>query len=380
MNKTNKTKSRKMKKLTVKLLMALAVVSMGTACSSDDIIEGAQTTEQNSNVVTIHVSNPQRPGTRATVVGDYDVNVTSGRAVTYPTTGKITNYKYIWTVGDYLYTYDPIKDFVSTFVCQSVDENGAGATFTSTNAKWTTGSKIYLFASKGEPTVTNHSDVSFNYVNPDNAGFAWGDADKNTAVLTNTNFTGIGKIDKCPELASNGSPVRMECTLDVTPSMTMYFRDMMHDYQSVSLTQIVKKGAYDGYYDGATYNLSTKKYTPGMMRNTWLTLSDKDPQSFGKGVIYMPLVETKYDKVTISLIGKNKNMEGDVTTVRSIYTKNNFDAKAENNYYNLGDMAKWTKDADHLYIIGDATPFGWAQSTVRGDSKLFWPFTANMKN
>lgn len=66
MNKTNKTKSRKMKKLTVKLLMALAVVSMGTACSSDDVIEGAQATEQNSNVVTIHVSNPQKPGTRAT--------------------------------------------------------------------------------------------------------------------------------------------------------------------------------------------------------------------------------------------------------------------------------------------------------------------------
>lgn len=379
MNKTNKTKSRKMKKLTVKLLMALAVVSMGTACSSDDVIEGAQATEQNSNVVTIHVSNPQKPETRATVVGDYDVKVTSGRAVTYPTSGKITNYKYIWSVGDKLYTYDPVNDFVSTFICKSV-EGDAGATFASTNAKWTTGSKIYLFASKGEPTVTNHNDVSFNYVNPDNAGFAWGDADKNTAVLTNTNFTGIGKIDKCPELASNGSPVRMECTLDVTPSMTMYFRDMMHDYQSVSLTQIVKKGAYDGYYDGATYNLSTKKYTPGMMRNTWLTLSDKDPQSFGKGVIYMPLVETKYDKVTISLIGKNKNMEGDVTTVRSIYTKNNFDAKSENNYYNLGDMAKWTKDADHLYIIGDATPFGWAQSTVRGDSTRIWPFTAKMKN
>ena len=380
MNKTNKTKSRKMKKLTVKLLMALAVVSMGTACSSDDIIEGAQTTKQNSNVVTIHVSNPQKPGTRATVVGDYDVNVTSGRAVTYPTTGKITNYKYIWTVGDYLYTFDPIKDFVSTFVCQSVDENGAGATFTSTDAKWSTGNTIYLFASKEKPTVTNHNEVNFYYINPANAGFAWGDADKNTAVLTNTNFTGIGKIDKCPELANNGSPVRMECTLDVTPSMTMYFRDMMHDYQSVSLTQSVKKGAFDGYYDGATYNLSTKKYTPGMLRNTWLTLSDKDPQSFGKGVIYMPLVETKYDKVTISLIGKNKNMEGDVTTVRSIYTKNNFDAKAENNYYNLGDMAKWTKDADHLYIIGDATPFGWAQSTVRGDSTRIWPFTAKMKN
>ena len=380
MNSINKMKSRKMKKLTVKLLMALAVVSMGTACSSDDVIEGAQTTEQNSNVVTIHVSNPQKPGTRATVVGDYDVNVTSGRAVTYPTTGKITNYKYIWTVGDYLYTYDPIKDFVSTFVCQSVDESGAGATFTSTDAKWSTGNTIYLFASKEKPTVTNHNEVNFYYINPANAGFAWGDADKNTAVLTNTNFTGIGKIDKCPELANNGSPVRMECTLDVTPSMTMYFRDMMHDYQSVSLTQSVKKGSYDGYYDGATYNLSTKKYTPGMLRNTWLTLSNKNPESFGKGVIYMPLVETKYDKVTIHLIGKNKNKEGDVTTVRSIYTKNNFDATTDNNYYNLGDIAKWPKDADHLYIIGDATPFGWAHSTVRGDSTRIWPFTAKMKN
>ena len=70
-------------------------------------------------------------------------------------------------------------------------------------------------------------------------------------------------------------------------------------------------------------------------------------------------------KVTISLIGKNKNKEGDETTVRSIYTKNNFDATAQNNYYNLGDIAKWTKDADHLYIIGDATPFGWARSTAR---------------
>ena len=317
--------------------------------------------------------------TRATVVGDYDVNVTSGRAITYPTTGKITNYKYIWSVGDKLYTYDPIKDFVSTFVCQSV-EGDAGATFTSTDAKWTTGSTIYLIAARDVPTVTNKTDVSFNYINPSNAGFAWGDTGDSKAVLTNTNFTGVGKIDKCPELANNGNPVRMECTLDVTPSMTMYFRDMMHDYQSVSLTQSVKKGSYDGYYDGATYNLSTKKYTPGMLRNTWLTLSNKNPESFGKGVIYMPLVETKYDKVTIHLIGKNKNKEGDVTTVRSIYTKNNFDATTDNNYYNLGDIAKWPKDADHLYIIGDATPFGWAHSTVRGDSTRIWPFTAKMKN
>lgn len=378
MNKTNKTKSRKMKKLTVKLLMALAVVSIGTACSSDDIIEGAQITEQNSNVVTIHVSNPQKPGTRATVVGAYDVpNVVNS---TYPTSGKITNYKYIWSVGDKLYTYDPVNDFVSTFICKSVDGD-AGATFASTNAKWTTGSKIYLFASKDEPTVTNHNEVSFGYVNPDNAGFAWGDADKNSAVLTNTNFTGVGVIEKCPELASNGSPVRMECTLDVTPSMTMYFRDMMHDYQSVSLTQSVKKGSVDGYYDGAVYNLTTKKYIPGMMRNTWLTLSNRNPESFGKGVIYMPLVETKYDKVTISLIGKNKNIEGDETTVSSIYTKKNFDATTQNNYYNLGDMAKWPKDADHLYITGDATPFGWAQSTSRTDnSTRIWPFTQKMKN
>lgn len=360
-------------------MLLIAVVTMWTACSSD-IVDGIQPTEQNKGVVTIHVSNPAYgPLTRATVVGDYDVNVTSGRAITYPTTGKITNYKYIWSVGDKLYTYDPIKDFVSTFVCQSV-EGDAGATFTSTDAKWTTGSTIYLIAARDVPTVTNKTDVSFNYINPSNAGFAWGDTGDSKAVLTNTNFTGVGKIDKCPELANNGNPVRMECTLDVTPSMTMYFRDMMHDYQSVSLTQSVKKGSYDGYYDGATYNLSTKKYTPGMLRNTWLTLSNKNPESFGKGVIYMPLVETKYDKVTIHLIGKNKNKEGDVTTVRSIYTKNNFDATTDNNYYNLGDIAKWPKDADHLYIIGDATPFGWAHSTVRGDSTRIWPFTAKMKN
>ena len=368
-----------MKNLIVKLMLLIAVVTMWTACSSD-IVDGIQPTEQNKGVVTIHVSNPaQGPLTRATVVGDYDVNVTSGRAITYPTTGKIINYKYIWSVGDKLYTYDPIKDFVSTFICQSV-EGDAGATFTSTDAKWTTGSTIYLIAARDVPTVTNKTDVSFNYINPSNAGFAWGDTGDSKAVLTNTNFTGVGKIDKCPELANNGNPVRMECTLDVTPSMTMYFRDMMHDYQSVSLTQSVKKGSYDGYYDGATYNLSTKKYTPGMLRNTWLTLSNKNPESFGKGVIYMPLVETTYDKVTIHLIGKNKNKEGDVTTVRSIYTKNNFDATTYNNYYNLGDIAKWPKDADHLYIIGDATPFGWAHSTVRGDSTRIWPFTAKMKN
>ena len=368
-----------MKNLIVKLMLLIAVVTMWTACSSN-IVDDIQPTEQNKGVVTIHVSNPaQGPLTRATVVGDYDVNVTSGRAITYPTTGKITNYKYIWSVGDKLYTYDPIKDFVSTFVCQSV-EGDAGATFTSTDAKWTTGSTIYLIAARDVPTVTNKADVSFNYINPSNAGFAWGDTGDSKAVLTNTNFTGVGKIDKCPELANNGNPVRMECTLDVTPSMTMYFRDMMHDYQSVSLTQSVKKGSYDGYYDGATYNLSTKKYTPGMLRNTWLTLSNKNPESFGKGVIYMPLVETKYDKVTIHLIGKNKNKEGDVTTVRSIYTKTNFDATTDNNYYNLGDIAKWPKDADHLYIIGDATPFGWAHSTVRGDSTRIWPFTAKMKN
>ena len=368
-----------MKNLIVKLMLLITVVTMWTACSSD-IVDGIQPTEQNKGVVTIHVSNPaQGPLTRATVVGDYDVNVTSGRAITYPTTGKIINCKYIWSVGDKLYTYDPIKDFVSTFICQSV-EGVAGATFTSTDAKWTTGSTIYLIAARDVPTVTNKTDVSFNYINPSNAGFAWGDTGDSKAVLTNTNFTGVGKIDKCPELANNGNPVRMECTLDVTPSMTMYFRDMMHDYQSVSLTQSVKKGSYDGYYDGATYNLSTKKYTPGMLRNTWLTLSNKNPESFGKGVIYMPLVETKYDKVTIHLIGKNKNKEGDVTTVRSIYTKNNFDATTDNNYYNLGDIAKWPKDADHLYIIGDATPFGWAHSTVRGDSTRIWPFTAKMKN
>lgn len=368
-----------MKNLIVKLMLLIAVVTMWTACSSD-IVDGIQPTEQNKGVVTIHVSNPaQGPLTRATVVGDYDVNVTSGRAITYPTTGKVLNYKYIWSVGDKLYTYDPIKDFVSTFICQSV-EGDAGATFTSTDAKWTTGSTIYLIAARDVPTVTNKTDVSFNYINPSNAGFAWGDTGDSKAVLTNTNFTGVGKIDKCPELANNGNPVRMECTLDVTPSMTMYFRDMMHDYQSVSLTQSVKKGSYDGYYDGATYNLSTKKYTPGMLRNTWLTLSNKNPESFGKSVIYMPLVETTYDKVTIHLIGKNKNKEGDVTTVRSIYTKNNFDATTDNNYYNLGDIAKWPKDADHLYIIGDATPFGWAHSTVRGDSTRIWPFTAKMKN
>lgn len=368
-----------MKKLIVKsALFLLAATTMLTACSSDDVIGDVKQSELQSNVTTIFVSNPQKPDTRATVVGGYEIpNVVNG---TYPTSGKITNYKYIWSVGDKLYTYDPVKDFVSTFICKSV-EGDAGATFASTNAKWTTGSKIFLFASKGEPTVTNRNDVSFSYVNPDNAGFAWGDADKNTAVLTNTNFTGVGVIEKCPELASNGSPVRMECTLDVTPSMTMYFRDMMHDYQSVSLTQSVKKGAYDGYFDGATYNLSTKKYTPGMIRNTWLTLSNKNPESFGKGVIYMPLVETKYDKVTISLIGKNKNIDGDETTVRSIYTKKNFDASAHSNYYNLGDMAKWPKDADHLYIIGDATPFGWAQSTSKTDnSTRTWPFTQKMKN
>lgn len=368
-----------MKKQIVKsVLLLLVAAPMLVACSSDDIVDHTQSVEQQSNVITIYVSTPPKLETRATVVGGYEVpNVVNG---TYPTSGKITNYKYIWSVGDKLYTYDPVNDFVSTFICKSVDGD-AGATFTSTNAKWTTGKKIYLFASKGEPTVTNHNDVTFSYINPDNAGFAWGDADKNTAVLTNTNFTGVGEIEKCPELANNGTPVRMECTLDVTPSMTMYFRDMMHDYQSVSLTQSVKKGAYDGYYDGATYNLLTKKYTPGMLRNTWLTLSNKNPESFGKGVIYMPLAETKYDKVTISLIGKNKNIEGDETTVRSINIKKNFDATAQSNYYNLGDMAKWPKDADHLYIIGDATPFGWAQSTSKTDnSTRIWPFTQKMKN
>ena len=153
-----------MKNLIVKLMLLIAVVTMWTACSSD-IVDGIQPTEQNKGVVTIHVSNPaQGPLTRATVVGDYDVNVTSGRAITYPTTGKITNYKYIWSVGDKLYTYDPIKDFVSTFVCQSV-EGDAGATFTSTDAKWTTGSTIYLIAARDVPTVTNKTDVSFNYIN-----------------------------------------------------------------------------------------------------------------------------------------------------------------------------------------------------------------------
>ena len=44
-------------------------------------------------------------------------------------------------------------------------------------------------------------------------------------------------------------------------------------------------------------------------------------------------------------------------------------------------MAKWPKDADHLYIIGDATPFGWAQSTSKTDnSTRIWPFTQKMKN
>lgn len=85
-------------------MLLIAVITMWTACSSD-IVDGIQPTEQNKGVVTIHVSNPaQGPLTRATVVGDYDVNVTSGRAITYPTTGKITNYKYIWSVGDKLYT------------------------------------------------------------------------------------------------------------------------------------------------------------------------------------------------------------------------------------------------------------------------------------
>lgn len=368
-----------MNKLIVKsLLLIIVAAPMLVSCSSDDIVDHVQSVEQQSNVITIYVHTPQKPETRATVVGAYDVpNVVNS---TYPTSGKITSYKYIWSVGDKLYTYDPINDFVSTFICKSVDGD-AGATFISTNAKWTTGSKIYLFASRDEPTVINHNEVNFNYTNPANAGFAWGDADKNTAVLTNTNFTGVGVIEKCPELDNHGFPVRMECTLDVTPSMTMYFRDMMHDYQSVSLTQSVKKGAYDGYYDGATYNLSTKKYTPGILRNTWLILTNKNPESFGKGVIYMPLAETKYDKVTISLIGKNKNIEGDETTVRSINTKKNFDASIQSNYYNLGDIAKWPKDADHLYIIGDATPFGWAQSTSKTDnSTRIWPFTQKMKN
>lgn len=377
MNKTNKTKSRKMKKLTVKLLMALAVVSMGTACSSDDIIEGAQTTEQNSNVVTIHLSNPQKPETRATVVSDYNVTEHNG---TYPTTGQVTNYKYIWSVGDKLYTYDPIKDHVSTFVCKSV-EGDAGATFTSTDAQWTTGSPIYLIVSRDKPAVTNKDVVSFSYFNPANAGFAWGAVGDNKAVLTNTNFTGVGKIENCPDLTNHGTSVRMECTLDVTPSMTMYFRDMMHDYTSVSLSQRALEGSYFGYYDGATYSLERRTYTPGGFRNTTLTSSEKDPKNFGNGVIYMPLVKTTYNKVIISLIGKNNNIEGDVTTVRSIYTEKNFDATVQNNYYNLGDIAKWPKDADHLYITGDATPFGWAQSTSKTDNGTrIWPFTQKMKN
>ena len=367
-----------MKKSIVKSMTLLAVVPLWTACSSD-VVDSAQSTDLHNEVVSIHVSNP---GTRATVVNDYEVNERTDRGMkNYPTTGKVTNYKYIWAVGDALYTYDPNKNFVSTFICKSVDANGAGATFTSTDAKWTTDNTIYLFASQKKPTVAADKDkVSFDYTTPDNAGFAWGAADKNTAVLTNTNFTGIGKIDKCPELANNGTPVRMECTLDVTPSMTMYFRDMMHDYKQVSLTQSVSNGSVSGYYDGATYSLSGKTYTPGTLQNTVLRLADKKPESFDKGVIYMPMVETDYKKVTISLIGKNKNKEGDETTVRSIYTKNNFDATAQNNYYNLGDIAKWTKDADHLYIIGDATPFGWARSTAKNDSTRTWPFTQKMKN
>ena len=81
------------------------------------------------------------------------------------------------------------KNFVSTFICKSVDANGAGATFTSTDAKWTTDNTIYLFASQKKPTVAADKDkVSFDYTTPDNAGFAWGAADKNTAVLTNTKF------------------------------------------------------------------------------------------------------------------------------------------------------------------------------------------------
>jgi lipoprotein len=369
---------KKMKKSIVKSMTLLAVVPLWTACSSD-VVDSAQSTDLHNEVVSIHVSNP---GTRATVVNDYEVNERTDRGMkNYPTTGKVTNYKYIWAVGDALYTYDPNKNFVSTFICKSVDANGAGATFTSTDAKWTTDNTIYLFASQKKPTVAADKDkVSFDYTTPDNAGFAWGAADKNTAVLTNTNFTGIGKIDKCPELANNGTPVRMECTLDVTPSMTMYFRDMMHDYKQVSLTQSVSNGSVSGYYDGATYSLSGKTYTPGTLQNTVLRLADKKPESFEKGVIYMPMVETDYKKVTISLIGKNKNKEGDETTVRSIYTKNNFDATAQNNYYNLGDIAKWTKDADHLYIIGDATPFGWARSTAKNDSTRTWPFTQKMKN
>ena len=203
-----------MKKSIVKSMTLLAVVPLWTACSSD-VVDSAQSTDLHNEVVSIHVSNP---GTRATVVNDYEVNERTDRGMkNYPTTGKVTNYKYIWAVGDALYTYDPNKNFVSTFICKSVDANGAGATFTSTDAKWTTDNTIYLFASQKKPTVAADKDkVSFDYTTPDNAGFAWGAADKNTAVLTNTNFTGIGKIDKCPELANNGTPVRMECTLDVT--------------------------------------------------------------------------------------------------------------------------------------------------------------------
>lgn len=160
-----------MKKQIVKsVLLLLVAAPMLVACSSDDIVDHMQSVEQQSNVITIYVSTPPKLETRATVVGGYEVpNVVNG---TYPTSGKITNYKYIWSVGDKLYTYDPVNDFVSTFICKSVDGD-AGATFTSTNAKWTTGKKIYLFASKGEPTVTNHNDVTFSYINPDNAGFAW---------------------------------------------------------------------------------------------------------------------------------------------------------------------------------------------------------------
>lgn len=149
-----------MKKSTVKAMMLLAVVPLWTACSSD-VVDSTQPTDLHNEVVSIHVSNPE---TRATVVSDYEVNKQTGRGVTYPTTGKVTNYKVIWAVGDYLYTYDPVKDFVSTFICQSVDGNGAGATFTSTDAKWTTGNTIYLFASQKKPTVAADKDkVSFDY-------------------------------------------------------------------------------------------------------------------------------------------------------------------------------------------------------------------------
>lgn len=122
-----------MKKLIVKsALFLLAATTMLTACSSEDVIGDVKQSELQSNVTTIFVSNPQNPETRATVVGGYDVpNVVNG---TYPTSGKITNYKYIWSVGDKLYTYDPVKDFVSTFICKSVDGD-AGATFASTNAQ-----------------------------------------------------------------------------------------------------------------------------------------------------------------------------------------------------------------------------------------------------